>query len=187
MATAGRGRQVQDKDNMSAFKRGDRVLVSGGTYKYHHVKFIKNAGAFSARMVLESTGEEKSIQRHNLRIFLQQQRLLQPQERNTAATSGVTSTSTSTSTTGTTSDDSIEVEDLTRSEVTSATAAATAPSRHHQERWRGTGHTDEENSEEDLAAAVLELSQIVLVNFSLLMAQLGVLTDRLNRSMSNDC
>jgi hypothetical protein len=102
-----------------------RPCPGRGTYKYHHAKFVKNAGAFSERIVLESTGAEKAIWRHNLRIVLQQQR---SQERNTAATSGVTSTST----TGTMTEDSIKAEDNTRSEVASATATATTPS-HHQE------------------------------------------------------
>jgi hypothetical protein len=66
---------VQDKDNKSAFKRGNRVLVSGGTYKYHHANFIKNAGAFSAKIVLESTGEEETIDCHSHRSEILQQRV----------------------------------------------------------------------------------------------------------------
>jgi hypothetical protein len=84
----------KDKDDMSSFKHGDRVQVSGGTYKYHHaIMIIKNAGAFSAKILLESTGEEKKIRRHNLHIVSSQQQSpsSQPHQRNTAMTSGATS------------------------------------------------------------------------------------------------
>jgi hypothetical protein len=93
--------------------------------------------------------------------------------RNPAVTSGATST---------TEEDSNKAEDLTRSEVATATAATT-PS-HHRER-EGTRHSGGETSEEDLASAVVELSQIAL-DFSLLIAQLGVVADRLNGSMSEN-
>jgi hypothetical protein len=163
---------------MSAIKRGDRVFVTGGTYKYHHAKFVKNAGAFSARIVLESTGEEKTIRRYNLRVVLPEQR---SEERNTASANEVTS-STSTTKTETERTEGPKAEDLTRtSEVASAAAAATDTST-FQERARGTGLT---NKEEDLAAAVLELSQLAL-DFSLLMARLGDVAALLSRSMSDD-
>jgi hypothetical protein len=98
----------------------------------------------------------------------------------------VNGVTTSTSTTGTTTErteDPVKAEDLTRtSEVSSATATATATS-HHQERARGTGHTDKE---EDLAAAVLELLSQLALDISLLMARLGILAELLNWSMSDD-
>jgi hypothetical protein len=90
--TTRRGTADADKDDMSSFKSGDRVLVHGGTYKYNHAKFIKNAGAFSAKLQLESTGEEKKMRRRNLRNVSQQQTpSTQPQQRNTAVTSGAPS------------------------------------------------------------------------------------------------
>jgi hypothetical protein len=127
--------------------------------------------------VLESTGDHKTIRRRNLRIVSspQQQRpsSSSQQQRNTV------------------SSNTIKTEDLTRSEVAAANAnttetapttasetAATAPSP-HQERGSSYGHTDE------VAAAVPELSQLAL-DFSLLMARLGVIADTLNRRMSDN-
>jgi hypothetical protein len=173
---------------MSSPIHGDRVLVIGGTYKYHMAKFNRYTGAFSAKIVLESTGDEKTIQRRNLRVVTapphvtappqapHQQRPSSPQ-RNTAVASGG-------------AHNAIKIEDTNSAETApsaaSATAAsATAPSR-HQERWRGTGqHTGGETSEEDLASATLELSQVAL-DLSLLMARLGIVTDTLNRNMSDN-
>jgi hypothetical protein len=74
-------------------------------------------------------------------------------------------------------------ENLTRSKVANATAAA-APSHHREQEV--TRHSRGESSGEDLAAAVDELSQIVLDSFNLIIAQLGVLADSLNCSMSEN-